>query len=197
MSLVETLVAIFLFSLGIIAVTVLFTRSWKANSYILEEATATTAATKALDVTVKDLRKVRQADNGSFPIKSVGNFDLVVYLDDEGDGTTEQVHYFLDNQGNFKKGVSRPSGTPAAYPSNDQTITTLAQHIVNTSSQPVFYYYDKNFPLNTSNNPIPNPQPGDVKLISVHLWVNIKPNTAPDNINLESFANLRNLNVND
>ena len=195
-TLVETLVAIGIFSLGIVGVTMLFSKAWKTNSFILEEGNATAGASRALTDTTKSLRKVKQADDGSYPIKSVGQFDLTVYLDDDGDGETEKVHYFLDNNGNFKKGISEPSGNPAIYPSEDQTVKTLARYIVNTSSEPIFYYYNKDYPIDTINNPLINPQVGDVRLIKIHLWVNIKPTTAPDNINMETFVELRNLNEN-
>lgn len=194
MTLVELLVALSIFTLGMAMVTLLFSKAWKTNSYVLEEGNAIASASRSLDATIKSIRKVKQADDGSYAIKSVGDFDLVVYLNDDKDVKTERVHYFLDNNGNFKKGVTEPSGNPATYPAGDQTVTTVAQYVMNTSSQPVFTYYNNLFPIDTENNPLANPQPSDVRLIGIHLWINIKPKTAPDNINMESFAELRNLN---
>ncbi len=198
MTIVELIVAISIFTIGIAGFTMLFTKIWKANSFVLEEGQASSKASNAIDNMVKSLRKVKQADNGNFGIKSAGDFDLAVYLDDDGDGTTEKVHYFLD-QGSqeLKKGVSKPSGSPLTYPANDQTVVTLANHIVNTSSQPIFFYYDEYYPIDMTNNPLPTPIVlPDVKLIQIHIWVNIKPVSAPDNINLQSFVELRNLNEN-
>jgi type II secretory pathway pseudopilin PulG len=195
MSLIETMAAILIFMFGMIAVALFFSRTWKNNAYILEAGDATASASSALDKTVKSLRKVRQGDDGSYPVVSVGNFDLVVYLDDNNDGKTERVHYFLSN-GTFKKGVTAPTaGSPVTYPAGDQTVTTVLKNVVNTNSQPVFTYYNDNYPIDTVNNPLVNPQVSDVSLIQIHLWVNIKPNTAPDNVNFESFAELRNLNA--
>lgn len=196
MTLVELLVAMFIFSLGMIGVVLLFLSTWKTNSYILEEGDAIAAASNALNETIKEIRKIRQADDGSYAIKSVGEFDLVVYLDDDGDDRAERLHYFLDDAGNFKKGITQSDGAPYAYPSEDQEIVTIAQYVMNTSSEPIFTFYDNLYPVETINNPLINPQPSDVRLIGLHLWINIKPKTAPDNINLESFAKLRNLNEN-
>lgn len=190
----ELLVAMFIFSMGMIGVVLLFSSAWKTNSYVLEEGNAIVIASRALNETIKDLRKVRQADDGSYAIKSIGDFDLVVYLDEEGDNRAERVHYFLDENNNFKKGVTKSTGTPYSYPDEDQVITTVAQYVMNTPPDPIFTYYNNLYPIDEENNPLTNPQPSDVRLIGVHLWVNIKPKTAPDNINLESFAKLRNLN---
>jgi hypothetical protein len=44
------------------------------------------------------------------------------------------------------------------------------------------------------NNPLDTPiNVEDARLIRVHLFVNIDPVRAPNNINIESFADLRNL----
>lgn len=192
----ELIVAISIFTIGIAGFTMLFAKTWKSNSFVLEEGQASFEASNALDGMVKSLRKVKQADNGHFGIKSAGDFDLTVYLDNDGDGVTEKVHYFLDSPSQqLKKGVSEPSGSPLTYPTDDQTVTTLAHHVVNTSSQPIFIYYNEHYPVDMTGNPLLTPIVlPDVRLIQIHLWVNIKPSSAPDNINLESFVELRNLN---
>lgn len=197
-TIVELIMAISIFSIGIAGFTILFARTWKANSFILEEGQASFKASSALENMVKSLRKVKQADNGNFGIKSAEDFDLVVYLDDDGDGTTEKIHYFLDQDSQeLKKGISEPSGSPLVYPDADQTVITLADYIVNTTLQPVFIYYNEDYPINMASNPLTTPVVlPDVRLIQIHLWVNIKPVSAPDNINLQSFVELRNLNEN-
>lgn len=198
MTIVELIVSISIFTIGIAGFTLLFARTWKANSFVLEEGQASSQASNTLDNMVKSLRKVKQSDNGNFGIKSAGDFDLVVYLDDDGDGTTERIHYFLDqNSQKLQKGISKPSGSPLAYPAADQNVATLANYIVNTSSQPTFFYYNEHYPIDMANNPLPMPiiLP-DVRLIQIHLWVNIRPASAPDNVNLQSFVELRNLNEN-
>ena len=170
----------------------LFQKSWSVNSFVIEEGTATTTASTALDAMVKNLRKVQQADNGNYPIEAVGPKSLTVYIDLYNNGVTEQVHYFLQN-GQLLEGISVPSGSPAVYPSGDQTVIPLANYVTNTASQPVFLYYDNNYP---SDAALTNPQVSQVTLIQIQLWINIKPLTAPEDINLHAFAQLRNLNDN-
>jgi prepilin-type N-terminal cleavage/methylation domain-containing protein len=207
MTLIEMLVAVSILTLGMAGFTMLGSKTWKFNSFILESGNATNKATKAMNDTIKNLRKVRQADDGSYPIKAVSSTSLTVYIDDDDDNVTERVHYYLDdNADTFIKGVAKPSGSPLKYPENssgipiytNDQITIISNYVVNTTSQPVFEYYDGNYPIVISNNPIPvaSLNTSDVKLVKVRLWVNIKPLTAPDNINLESFVEFRNLNEN-
>ena len=63
----------------------------------------------AVNGIVGNLRKARQADDGEYPIKSANANDLVVFIDIDGDGTTEKVHYFYQN-GQLQMGVSKPLG---------------------------------------------------------------------------------------
>ena len=199
MSLVDVIVAISIFSIGMAGFTVLFVRSWKSNSFIIEEGNTSLMASRAIQNITNDLRKIKQADNGDFAIKSGDDFNLTVYLDEDGDSVTERVHYYKTGQ-TLYKGITNPNaGTPPTYPNGDQTVKTLAEYITNTEEQPLFYYYNKDYPGDTVNNPLnisPTLPVDQVKLIRVHLWINIKPLTAPDNINFETFIDLRNLNEN-
>lgn len=197
MTLVELLMAMAIFTLGIAGFMLLGIKSWKINASVLEAGTATGKATRALNATVKSLREIRQADNGSYPVKEVGSNSLTVYLNDDNDDAIERVHYYYEaSTQTFKKGITQPSTSPVSYPNGDQETKIVANYVVNTSSQPVFEYYDKNYPIDTVNNPMASPVPAEVKLVKVRLWINIKPLTAPDNVNLESFAEFRNLNEN-
>lgn len=196
MSLVEVIMAIGIFVIGIAGFTALFASSWRSNSFVLEEGEASFKASRAVNSIIKDLRKVRQADNGAYPVQSGDGFNLTVFIDIDNDGVTERVHYFLDQANDLiKRGVTEPSVSPATYPSGDQTVTTVMDYVINSDAQPIFYYYNKNYPGDLANNPLATPvSVGEVRLVKVHLMVNINPLKAPDNINIESFAELRNIN---
>lgn len=198
MTLVEVLVAIAIMLIAMEGFTLLFLKSWDTNKFILEEGMASAAASRATSKIVSQLRSTRQADNGDYPIESADDFDFKVYTDIDKDGVTERVHYFLDQATDqLKVGVTNPvAGTPVSYPAADDTVSILANYVVNESTDPVFYYYNQNYPGDTVNNPIATPAAIDqIRLVRVHLYVNINPVHAPDNINIESFADLRNLNA--
>lgn len=187
--------AIFILLIGLEGVSLLFVNSWKMNKFVLETGNASLIASRTVNMIVKDVRRARQADNGDYPIESGGNDDLQVYIDIDGDGMTERVHYYLSN-GSIYRGVTKPNATlPVTYPAGDQTTSLLAQYISNTPADPVFYYYNEDYPSDIISNPLAAPiSVQDVRLIKVHLLVNIDPVHAPNNINVESFAELRNLN---
>jgi type II secretory pathway component PulJ len=199
MSLIDMMIAISIFTIGIGGFTMLFVRTWESNKFIIETGQTSMMASRSVQQLTSELRKIRQSDGGDYPIKAGDDFSLTVYLDVDKDGVTERVHYYLSNE-KLKKGVTKPtSGTPPTYPSADQVTTDMANYVMNTSTQPIFYYYNKDYPGDTVHNPLnlsPSLPVGEVKLIRIHLWINIKPNTAPDNINFESFVDLRNLNEN-
>ncbi len=199
LTLVELLVAIAVMLIAMQGFTYLFVRAWDTNKFILEEGLASAAASRATNAIIVELRGIRQADNGAYPIKSGDGFDLQVYEDIDNDGVVERLHYYLDApHDQLKVGITNPNTatTPISYPANDQETRVLTNYVVNESNQPVFRYYNKNYPGDTANNPLPTPvSPGNVQLIRIHLLVNIDPVHAPNNINIESFVDLRNLEI--
>jgi len=196
MTLVELMVAISIMLIAMGGFTLLFLKSWDTNKFVLEEGMASSNASYALGKVIKQLRGVKQADNGDFPVESADDFDLKVYSDIDHDGVTERAHYFLDlDTDQLKMGVTDPIGsTPVSYPATDDTVSVLAEHITNTNTQELFLYYNKNYPGDTVNNPIATPADvSAIRLIQVHLWVDVNAFHEPNNINMESFVDLRNL----
>lgn len=188
------IVAIAIMGLGMSGFTYLFLNSWQSNKFIIEMGTASTLASRAVNGVIADLRKVRQADNGDYPVESGDDFDVEVYLDIDNDGDTERVHYYL-NAGSLYRGVTNPvAGLPITYPATDDTTTLVASSIINTNADPVFSYYNDEYPSDTLNNPLSTPvDVANVRMIRVHLMVNIDPFNVPEHINIQSFAELRNL----
>lgn len=195
MTLVEMIVVISIATLLMTAFSALFIQSFRTNAYILEEGKTALANQRAVDRLVQDIRRARQSDSGAYPLVSGSDFSLTFYADSDNDGKTERIHYFLDN-GLLKKGVRLPTaGTPVTYADGDETETTVGMAVYNTNSEPIFTYYNANYPGDTANNPLVTPVSiASVRLVKVHIAMNIDPSRAPDNINFESFAELRNLN---
>ena len=194
MSLVEMIVAIGIFSLGIFGFTLLFMRSWRANSFILETGQNSMMAARGVDGAVRIMREARISDTGEYPLQSGDDNDVVFFADYDLDDTVERVHFYLDGE-EFKMGITKPTGTPLAYPAGDSSTQLIVNWVANTSEQPVFYYYNNAFPIDIENNALTTPvDVSNVRLMKINLWINTKPLVAPENINLESFVELRNLN---
>lgn len=195
MTLIEALIAIAIFSIGIGGFSLLFVRSWQGNSYVFEMGQSSMAASQGVNETVGYLRKARQGDDGSYPIKSATDNDLVVFSDYDKDGITERLHFYK-NGNQLVMGWRKPTGTlPKTYPAGDQGTKVISERVVNDAGTPIFYYYNKDYPGDQTNNPVATPaNSSDVRLIKVLLKVNVDPNKAPDNIEISSFVELRNLN---
>ncbi len=196
MTLVEMIVAIAIVLIAMEGFTFLFLRTWDTNKFIIEEGLASMVASRATNKIIIQLRGVQQADNGDYPLESGNDFDLIFYCDIDDDGVVEKVHYFLDLVNDqLKIGVSDPLATnPVTYPAGDDTVSVVANYVVNEATDPIFYYYNADYPSDAINNPLTTPAViGSVQMVRVKLYVNINPVHAPDNINIESFVDLRNL----
>jgi prepilin-type N-terminal cleavage/methylation domain-containing protein len=197
MSLVEVIVAIGIFSVCMAGLSLFLVNTWKYNSYIYETGQDSLIASRAVNLVVKDLRKIKQADNGDYPVRSASDFDLTVFVDIDEDGDAEKVHYFVDQNSNeLRMGVSEPSSSnPPAYSSGDDSVEILASHIVNDSDQVVFSYFGNNYLSNQTPFAVPvdSGEIINIKLIKVNLLVDIRPYQSPDHVTVESFVQLRNL----
>ena len=197
-TLVETLIAIAIFSLGMEGFTLLFTRSWRQNAYVLEMGQTAMAVSRGVNEMVGYIREVRQGENGAYPVVSANGNDLVVFSDYDRDGAAERLHFYRSGS-DVVMGIREPSaGFPVTYAAGDQETRVIAVRIVNKVSNPIFAYYDSDYPEDSVNNPILTPAVApNVRLIRVTLHMNIDPNRAPDNIIIQSFAEMRNLNDHD
>jgi type II secretory pathway pseudopilin PulG len=87
----------------------------------------------------------------------------------------------------LRKGVIEPTGSPVQYPLNQEKISIISSYIRNTP--PIFEYFDKS---GTKIADLPA-RLVDTKLMKIFLVVNVNPNRPPQDFQLESFVQLRNL----
>lgn len=194
-TLIETLVAITILSLGTAAAVLLFSKMMQSKAYSLEMGRSSFMVSRSIGDLTQALRRARQSDAGAYPIVSANKNDLVVYSDYDKDGVTERLHVYLSN-GKVYVGIRRPSSTfPKTYATGDETTTQIADHIINTVDDPMFSYYNSDYPEDIINNPVATPADvSEIRLAKIFLKINIDPNRAPDNIQQETFINFRNLN---
>lgn len=197
LTLIEMLMSIAIFTMGIAGFTVLFSKTWKANSYTLEMGQSSMTASQGMNKIVDYIRRTKQADDGAYPVKSANGNDLVIFSDYDKDGATERLHFYKSGQ-TILMGVADPTVTlPKTYPASDQQVLTLISNVVNASDEPIFYYYNKDYPGDTTNNPLTVPVTShlvDIRLMKISLKINTNPNKLPNNIAIQSFAEMRNLN---
>ncbi|HRY82722.1 MAG TPA: prepilin-type N-terminal cleavage/methylation domain-containing protein [Candidatus Moranbacteria bacterium] len=196
LTLIEMMMAIAIFTIGIAGFTLLFSRTWKSNSYVLEMGQSSMAASQGVNKIVNYIRKTKQADDGAYPIKSASSNDLVIYSDYDKDGIAERLHFYKSGQ-NILMGATNPTTTlPKSYPSGDQETITLVSSVTNASDEPIFYYYNKDYPGDSTNNPLSSPVTShlaEIRLVKIYVEINTNPNRGPENIKIQSFVEMRNL----
>lgn len=199
LTLIETIVLIAVFALAMPSVSAMIVAGYRSYSYIFQQASAINEARQGIEVMVREIRQARAGDDGSYPLVQAGDNQLIFFSDIDRDNQVEKVRYFLSST-NLNKGVIKPSGDPPSYPSGNETVTTISQSVRNdllTPSVPIFIYYNGNWPSDTVNNPLPTlTRLTDTKLMHVDLIINIDPNRPPDNYELQSDTQIRNLKTN-
>jgi len=174
----------------IITTTLLVFVTYVAGNFIIqsyqtikfaEETNAAIENAKAgIKIMNQELREAATAENGSYAIDTAADFEIIFYSDTDIDNETEQIRYFLDGT-DLKKGTIE-----FPYTGTEQEVT-IAQYVQNGLT-PIFNYYDINNNLLTS--PIPITQ---IRLIKARLEINLTPENAPINYNIEKNVHLRNL----
>lgn len=197
LTLVEMLIAIFIFGLMMVGSAFLLSQIYKRYAFSMEQGMSTSETERAMKVMIEEIRRARQADTGAYAIVSADDFDFVYYSDIDKDNVTERVHYYLDGDA-IKKGIAEPSGTPPAYPSEDQSVSIIAEHIQNAAGEPLFSYYNSDYPADQVSNPLTTPvtQVNQIRLVKIDIFFNLDPYRSPDNIRLESYVEMRNLKDN-
>ncbi|MDR3559001.1 MAG: hypothetical protein P4L62_01220 [Candidatus Pacebacteria bacterium] len=195
LTLVEMMMAILIFVIGMVGFTLLFSRTWQINSYTLQLGQASLQASQGINKLTDYIREVSQADSGAYPIVSANSNDLVVYSDYNNDGAVERLHFYKSGS-NILMGVTNPTTTlPKTYPVGDQQTFTLVSNVVNSGVQPIFSYYNNNYPGDTTNNPLAVPAAvANIRLVEVHLEINTNPARMANNVEMQTFVEMRNMN---
>ena len=192
----EVLVVIFAFSFAIATLGNFILTSYRAYNYNFQQIAAINEARRGIEIMVKEIREAKTGDDGSYPLVQAGDLQFIFYSDIDLDAVTERVRYFLDGS-NLKKGVIKSSGDPPIYDLSGETISILSQYVRNAASSPIFTYYNGDWPADTINNPLPTlTRLSETKLMHVYLKINVDPNRPPDNFELESDTQIRNLKTN-
>lgn len=195
-SLIEALIVIFAFGLAMATLGNFILTSYRTYNYNFQQIAAINEARRGVEAMVKEIREAKTGDDGSYSLVEAGDLQFIFYSDIDSDAVTERVRYFLDGT-NLKRGVVEPSGDPPIYDLSGETISMLSEYVRNAASSPIFTYYNGDWPADTVNNPLPTlTRLSETKLMHVYLKVNVDPNRPPDNFELESDTQIRNLKTN-
>lgn len=151
-TILEFVISTFIFAViagGASLFAVYFLRSY---SFSFDEHQLVTQAQAGVATMVREIREIRNGDNGAWPIVDAQNNQFIFFSDVTNDGRTDRVRYFL-NGPTLQKGIIEPTLVPVNYPSGNEVIRTIASN-VDSSAGPLFTYYNGGWPSDTTNNPL-------------------------------------------
>jgi type II secretory pathway pseudopilin PulG len=142
---------------------------------------------------IKELRNAKASASGSYALDTAAAQQLIFYSDN---GTTiDRINYFIQN-GVLKKGITKPTGSPATYNLGQEVVTTVQNDVANGGNT-LFYYYPDTYNGVTDN---PLTQPVNVtraKFIKINLSVYNKGGVAnAASYTVTAGGTIRNLKVN-
>ncbi|MEK7552382.1 MAG: prepilin-type N-terminal cleavage/methylation domain-containing protein [Patescibacteria group bacterium] len=143
---------------------------------------------------IPELRKSASSNLGAFPIVSVATSSITFFSDVDDDPIIEQVRYYKQGS-TIMKGVINPVGSPLVYNPASEVVSVLATDIANSTSTPIFEYYDTNYdgtsaPLSTPIDLL------SIRLIKVTVVIDNNSNKLPAPLTFTSQVTLRNLKDN-
>jgi len=160
------------------------TSAWK-NYLSIESANG------AVSTFTKELRSANQSETGSYPLEVANDQEIIFYSDYDYDGVAERVRYTLSGT-DLMKGIIEPTGDPLTYNLASESVRNLT-NIIRNGTDPMFYYYNSDWPSDTTNNPLTlTYRISDTREIKLILSVN--PNTDDNNYILEGSVKVRMLN---
>jgi prepilin-type N-terminal cleavage/methylation domain-containing protein len=144
----------------------------------------------AVSTMVKELRNSQESGAGTYPLETANDQEITFYCDYDYDGDVERVRYSLSGSV-LSKGIIEPTGSPATYPTENEN-TRVVSDIIRNGGQPVFYYYNADWPEDTVNNPLlPENRISDTKTVKVSLLANPNASDSENDYLLESSTNIR------
>lgn len=190
---VEILVAVFITSLIVVAVGAFQRDVLYLNDVIQSGLTSQNDARKIIRPMVDEVRSASESSLGSYPLAVTASSTFAFYSDIDNDSLKEKVRYFLDN-GDFKKGVIKPSGNPLTYNSSNEKIIEVVHDVINTD---IFTYFNSSYDGTSSSTPIAQPvSPAVVRLVKIELIVDKDPKRSPAPITVGTQMSIRNLKDN-
>lgn len=193
-TLLETLISISLFVGISIALWIFVNQSFFFNSYLGTSMNTQLDSRQILKRLVRELRGTSPSSLGSYPIALAGTSSITFYSNIDEDMQKEQIRYFLQGS-ELRRGETKPSGNPIVYDLGDERLSTIAKNIVNSTSTPIFDYFDKNYAGTSSPLAFPI-NIADVRLVRITLIIDNNPNNLPLAVTVTTQVNLRNLKDN-
>lgn len=192
MTLVETIVAISIYTILMLAVFSTVTTLYRYNAYSLEQSNEIDNARRGITQWNRDAKEMTTGEDGTWPMAILEEHRLGYYSDTDADDSVEYVEYILSST-TLRKFTYNPSGSPVSYdlttPDQEEILSLYVRNI--EEGNPTFTYFDNAGTQLSSTSPAIN-----VRYIQMSLTVNIDPVRNPGEFLLRSSLAPRNLKDN-
>lgn len=193
-SLAEIVVVVGILGMIMVAVSGFQRDTFVNTKFAMDSLSTTQDSRNILRMMVRELRTSSSGNDGSYPLISAATSTISFYSDVDADGLKDKVRYYIATT-TLKKGLIKPTGSPLTYVAANEVFSTLAYNLKNSTSTPLFEYYDNAYAGTSS----PLTQPvniSNVRLVKINLIVDVDPNKSPTVRTYTSQVNLRNLKDN-
>lgn len=188
LSLIEAMVTIAIVSLATIAIAGAVVFFYRTNAYTMEQSIAINEARRGIDEAVRNIREAAYAETGNYPVESAATDSFTFFSDIDKDANVERVRLFLDSTA-FKRGVTKPGGSPVTYAGQPEEVEILANDVRNAAEGVDVFSY-----VNATGTPVTDlSQVTDISYVNITLVVNVNPQKLPRSFTLTSSATMRNL----
>jgi hypothetical protein len=193
-TLVEMLVYLGIFGV-IIGLVGIFGRDiFFYNNVIQSDLGAQLEGRRVVHSIVAGIRESSPSSLGAYPIAQVSTSTITFFSNVDSDSVKEQVRYYLSNK-KIYKGVIKPTGNPLVYSAGAEVTTLEISDVINSSSTPIFQYYDTNYAGSGSALASPVDIPS-VRLVKVNVIIEKDSNRSPVPLSITSQVSVRNLKDN-
>ncbi len=193
-TLVELLVSMFVFSVIVIMLVTFFNYFFDSYYFTFHETQSIDEAKYVVDKISSEIREAQTSEEGAYPLVVADDAEIAIFCDADDDGKVERVRYFLDGT-QLKRGMIEPGNPPDVYLPANEVVQVVSDYIQN-GANPVFYYYNGNWPGDVVNNPLGIAyRMLETRLVEVDLMVNTGPGTIED-VRISTKAMIRNLKTN-
>lgn len=193
-TILEMIIALGVGSMLVLASSWFLISSLRQSNIVFDQLASQSDGRRVLHDVVNDVRRAVPSSVGAYPIETAGTSTLILYANVDSDNYIERVRYFLS--GNIlRRGVINPSGSPLTYPSGSEAVTDVAHYVANTTSTPIFTYYDESYTGTEASltQPVSTTQ---IHVITVTLDMEKDPAKSPVPIRVQSTVQVRNLKTN-
>ncbi len=191
-SVIEVLISAAVFTVLIFVVATLRTNVDTLSNLVSQKLQSRQDIDRAMEQMVTEIRSAAPSNQGAYPVEAATTSTLIFYSDVDSDGLFERIRYTVGTT-TLDRGVTKPSGTPLAYSSSSETVSTLVSNLTRTTSSNVFTYYGDDYtgvedPLAPTST-----LASAVRLVRVTLYVDVRPREAPRPAYVSQLISIRNL----